>query len=471
MSRSGFTPRQRLVLALMATAVVAVFGLLGYTVAATLRHPPVPPPAAPPLSPSATPPQPTETPPPSPTPSPLPPTPTRPVPLSQIQSARAVREVGRILAGVRELPPVEQMPVTFPTEHEVAIFLLRAYQEKRPQEALPHYAALGLIPPLDPLPLPDVAAQAAQVSALYLPAGQQIMLVAGRGPASPEDELGLAHALAHAFQDQAFDVEGLSPCRPTTDAALALRALVEGDAVLTTAAYAGVASDPGEVERLGRMAAGAEEPTYAALVGEAAYERLRAFPYADGARLIAALYAGGGWQAVNQAYARLPCSTEQVLHPEKYVGREPVQEIALPDLGPVLGEGWVQVKRDTLGELLIGLHLAAYLEDEGLAWGAADGWAGDIFALWQSEAGEQLLVWRTAWDNREEAEVFERSYGLLVPRFRTPPLISVEPPFDLPGRFWEGPAGAAYVVRAGRVVSVVWGPNRERVTAVAMALP
>ena len=471
MSRPGFTPRQRLVLVLMGTAVVLVFGLLAYTVVTTLRQQPVPLPTTALRSPPTTPPSATEMPTPTATPSPLPPTPTRPVPLSQIQSARAVREVERILAEVRELPPVEQMPVTFPTEHEVAIFLLQRYQETQPQQRLPLYAALGLIPPLDPLPLPDVAAQAAHVSALYLPAGRQIMLVAGRGPATPEDELGLVHALAHALQDQAFDVEDLLPCRPTLDAALALEALLEGDAVLTTARYAGVAADPGEVDRLARMAADAEAPTYAALEGEPAFERLRLFPYADGAQLAGALYTAGGWQAVNRAYAYPPCSTEQVLHPEKYQARESVQEIAVPDLGGVLGEEWTQVQRDTLGELLIGLHLAAYLEDDGLAWSAADGWAGDTFSLWENEQGKRVLVWRTVWDNREEAEAFERAYGLLIPRFRTPPLIGTEPPFGLPGRFWEGPAGAAYLVRAGRVVSVVWGPDGERVTAVARELP
>jgi len=379
--------------------------------------------------------------------------------------------VGRIVAGVRDLPPVEQIPVTFPTEHEVAIFLLRQYQEDRPQEVLALCAALGLVPRLDPLPLPDVAAQAAHISSLYLSTGRQIMLVVGRGPASPDDELGLVHALAHALQDREFGIESLVPCRPTTDAALALRALVEGDGVLTTAQYAGLASDPAEVDRLARMAADAEEPVYAPLVGDAAFEWLRLFPYREGAQLAAALYADGGWQAVNRAYARPPCSTEQVLHPERYLAGEPVQEVALPDLGPVLGEGWAQIRRDTLGELLIVLHLAVYLEDDALAWDAADGWAGDTFVLWESEEGQRVLVWRIAWDSQGEAEGFERAYGLLVPRFRTPPLIGADPPFGLPGRFWEGPAGAAYLARAGRVVSVVWGPDAETVTAVAGELP
>ncbi len=185
----GFTPRQRLILALMTIAVIAVFGLFGYVVVTTTRQmaalSSLPSPQEP-TSPLGSPtvvaePSPTETIP-SPTAAP---TPTRAVPLSQIQSARAVHEVARILARVRDLPPVEQFPVSFPSEREIALYLLQRYGDIRPQEALTLYGLLGLIPRLNSSPLPDVTAQAARVFSLYAPAGRQILLVAGRGPAGP----------------------------------------------------------------------------------------------------------------------------------------------------------------------------------------------------------------------------------------------------------------------------------------------
>lgn len=472
MSRRGFTRGQKVVLIVMALAVVGVFGMLGYAVrttiqwmSATASPSPI---AASPLTTPASPP-PTATPlPPTPT---LSPTPTRVVPLSQIQSARAVHEMSRIVAGVRQLPPVEQIPVTFPTEHEIAILLLQRYQQERPQEELRFYATLGLVPLLNPLPLPDVGAQAGRTFGLYLPAGRQIMLVAGQGPATPDVERALVYALAHATLDRSFDTENLAPCRQTTDAALALRAVVEGDAMLTTAQYAGLTTDAEEVNALAHLAADALEPTYAPLQDDPILERLRLFPYLDGLRWVAALYDEGEWSAVNRAYGRLPCSTEQILHPERYLDEEPVEVVSLLDLGPVLGRGWVRVRQDTLGELLLGLHLRAHLDDEQMAWEAADGWAGDSLALWESENGQQVILWRIAWDDRDEAEVFVRAYGLLAPRFRTPPLLESEAPFNLPGRFWSGPGGAGYVVRAGRTVTVLWGPDAETVTAIAQVLP
>ncbi len=184
----GFTPRQRFILALMATAVIVAFGLLGYVVVTTTRQMAAPSPlpslesTVPPGSPTAIPePSPTEA---APSPTAVP-TPTRAVPLSQIQSARAVHEVARILARCRDLPPVEQFPVSFPSEREIALYLLQRYGDLRPQEALAIYGWLGLALRLGSPPLPDVTAQAARTFSLYAPAGRQILLVAGQGPPPP----------------------------------------------------------------------------------------------------------------------------------------------------------------------------------------------------------------------------------------------------------------------------------------------
>ncbi len=479
----GFTPRQRLILIGMAIAVVTVFSLLAYAVRLTLQQmaamSPLPSPAfsspdrspVPESSPTGT------TPEVSPTPIP---SPTRAVPLSQIQSARAVHEVARILARIRELPPVEQFPVTFPSEREVALYLLQRYNEIRPQEALSLYGVLGLVPRLDPLPLPDVTAQAGRTFSLYAPTGRQVLLVAGRGPATPEDELALVHTLAHALQDNAFNLgAGAEPprvplagaCRATADSALALRALLEGDAVLTTARYAGLDSVPQEVDRLADLAMNAEEPQYAPLVGISPFEALRRFPYRDGARFVAALYTAGGWEAVNRAYASPPCTTQEVLHPERYLDRRPPLEPFIPNLIPVLGKEWALARQDTIGEFLIGLHLAAYLDDDEAARRAANGWAGDTFTLWRDSSGQEVVVWRLAWDTRDEAVEFARAYAMLVPRFRTPPLIATQPPLGLKGQFWSGPAGTAYLFQTGRVVTVVWGPDLETVAGVVPVLP
>ncbi len=168
----------------------------------------------------------------------------------------------------------------------------------------------------------------------------------------------------------------------------------------------------------------------------------------EGTRFVAALYAEGGWEAVNRAYAIPPCTTQEILHPERYRNRRAPQELFSPDLTTRLGKAWRLERRETVGEFLIGLHLAAYLDDDALAWSAAGGWSGDTLALWTDGTGREVLVWRLAWESREEAVEFERAYRLLIPRFRVPPLLATAPSPGLKGDFWAGPSGAAYLTRA-----------------------
>ena len=52
------------------------------------------------------------------------------------------------------------------------------------------------------------------------------------------------------------------------------------------------------------------------------------FPYLAGSTWVSGLWASGGWDAVNAAYDQPPASTEQVLHPEKYVSGERPAEVA-----------------------------------------------------------------------------------------------------------------------------------------------
>ncbi len=230
----GFTPRQRLILALLTTAVVVVFSLLGYSVFTTLRSVRVPSPLPTPAEPELSSPVPSTTPQITAAPSHMAsPSPTRPVPLSQIQNARAVREVGRIVASLRGLPSVEQFPVSFPTEREIAPTCSSSTTRTNPRKtcALLQPAGAGA---------PSGSAPASQrdgpgcgdLQPVYLPEGRPNSAGRRKAPATPDvSELALAHTLARCtLQDTAFPGPaaaagrvppraGLRPVGPTPDAA------------------------------------------------------------------------------------------------------------------------------------------------------------------------------------------------------------------------------------------------------------
>ncbi len=92
-----------------------------------------------------------------------------------------------------------------------------------------------------------------------------------------------------------------------------------------------------------------------------------------------------GWPAVNEAFAHMPATTEQLLHPDKYAAREPA--LVLPPIDPTpLGAGFTSRLADDQGEQGLRIMLAAWSSPvEGAA--AASGWGGDRVLLAEKKDG------------------------------------------------------------------------------------
>jgi hypothetical protein len=135
------------------------------------------------------------------------------------------------------------------------------------------------------------------------------------------------------------------------------------------------------------------------------------FPYDQGMAWVRQLYQRGGWKAVDEAYASLPQSTEQILHPEKYFAHEAPAQVVLPDLSPALGRDWKQIDTDVNGEWGYYLILDEFLKDEKESKQAAAGWGGDRYALYENkQTRETLLAQVTAWDTEQDASEFFDAY-------------------------------------------------------------
>ena len=85
------------------------------------------------------------------------------------------------------------------------------------------------------------------------------------------------------------------------------------------------------------------------------------FPYFYGAGFVQALLKKGGWSRLNEAYATLPASTEQVMHPEKFLTKESPVKIELADLSAALGRDWKRIDTDVNGEFGYQILLAEFL--------------------------------------------------------------------------------------------------------------
>ena len=115
------------------------------------------------------------------------------------------------------------------------------------------------------------------------------------------------------------------------------------------------------------------------------------------------------WTQVEAAYISPPQSTEQVLHPEKFLTGESPTFVRIPELLPHLKGRWNLVFRDVLGEVLLGAYLDSILSTDD-AQRAAGGWAGDQFALYRNPEGLLAMVIVIQWDTDQDTEEFFDAY-------------------------------------------------------------
>jgi hypothetical protein len=126
----------------------------------------------------------------------------------------------------------------------------------------------------------------------------------------------VVHELSHALQDQHLALGARAVPPEASDAGMAWRALVEGEAMLAGAELTGVPLD-----------GHGDLPSQRRLDDEAA---VSLFLYMDGAAFVSALREAGGWEAVDAAWARPPRTTAEILAPARYLAaHEPVASVTL----------------------------------------------------------------------------------------------------------------------------------------------
>ncbi|MBA3877997.1 MAG: hypothetical protein C0498_13950, partial [Anaerolinea sp.] len=271
------------------------------------------------------------------------------------------------------------------------------------------YKALGLLPEGASLRDIYLELQGSQVIGYYDPSADELFIVSRSGSLGPTERLTYAHEFTHELQDRRFDLEslGLEGVTDEGDRGLAVLGLVEGDAVTVQGAWMTANLSPAE---LAQVAAEAGDPEMLAVLARTPAILLETslFPYQAGATFIATLLARGGYAAVDAAYGNPPASTEQVIHPEKYLAGEAPIDVGLPtDLARRFGEGWTVDAQDTLGEL----QLRVWLREGGLAGDVArtavEGWGGDRVALLAAPggAGDGVVI-VTEWDTAADAAEF-----------------------------------------------------------------
>jgi hypothetical protein len=352
-------------------------------------------------------------------------------------------EVKPKVAVLRDLSFLQDVEKAVQSPAELQQFLLKDLERTYPGETL-HILEKRLLKfgfMVSPLDLHQMMTQmfSQQVAGYYDPRAKKMVLInaitgsGGQRQFAPVELLArmlaaqmgvslekmiLAHELTHVVQDQHFNLlalpfEALDP----EDTTSAVRALIEGDAMLVMIDYVLVQQGTDSVNVPGienAMREWVHSPLVRGLnlvqfIPRYFTDNLL-FSYIDGYNFVLQLKRRSGWEKVNQAYHDFPVSTEQILHPEKYFKhRDLPTTIKLPTMPRPFPE-WQLLEQNTLGEFNISILIDGYLPTEP-ARVASEGWGGDRFALYEnSETGQQLLAWYTTWDTEQDAREFFQVY-------------------------------------------------------------
>jgi hypothetical protein len=195
------------------------------------------------------------------------------------------------------------------------------------------------------------------------------------------------------------------------DESLARQALVEGDgvALLIEVLLARKGIDPpwDNPQVTAQLGQALTRPTGDVLdQAPVAIREAMLFPYRAGLAFVAALRRYETWSAVESAYKRPPRSTEQILHPDKYINDEKPVAVTV-DIPAMLGAARV-VHSTVWGELGFSLFLRAHGLATQTANIAAAGWAGDRVRTLALEDGRTVGLARFEWDTEIDAiEAYE----------------------------------------------------------------
>ncbi len=314
-------------------------------------------------------------------------------------------------AGLRfKSPPRSAMR----SRQEVREYLISKLDEELPPKRLhgleTTYRLFGLLPDtlqLRPLLL-DLYTE--QVAGFYDPDSATLFGVEGAD--RTQLRLVLAHELIHALQGQHLPLDSILDARDNNDRLAAAQAILEGQATLASlevlAPGQDVARNPQFWEMYREQVRQQQSSMPVFRRAPLVLRETLIFPYLQGAEFM------HWWEREGRDSmpygSRMPVSTEQVLHPERYGRGDIPVPIAFPEESGVVYE-------DVLGENEIRVILATLAGSDEVQTVVPIGWGGDRYRLYQAADGP-ALVWFTVWDDPRSAQRFLRSAAGLRSRTR-----------------------------------------------------
>lgn len=321
------------------------------------------------------------------------------------QQLFAVAACLRAGAGAAGGPP----PVTVMTEDDFAAYLAARNAMSPPSAARENItqqwdwalSTLGLIEPGALSPSAMMMEDVTFIAGLYRPDTKDVLVVDHGGAFDRlSGSIVLVHEMVHALQDREIDLgQFFSGHVHSTDSALAVRSMIEGEARFHETRYmaAVLGLDPATIDWMKRFESTLVLDQSRLLMEPSPFTATsRMFPYEWGARYIYLTWTGAGQEGVRARYTAPPETTRALMASmDRAVDAEAAPETLA---GPTPPADWATIDSGTLGAWTLFLLLAD-LGTPDQARILALHWRADGFWLYQgpgspSPLATRALVWR-----------------------------------------------------------------------------
>ncbi len=314
---------------------------------------------------------------------------------------------------------------------------------------------LGLVPADFSLEQATVDLFTEQAAAFYDYNRKALFLLAGDSDLS--GPVALAHELSHALADQNFRLDKYVNHTGSDDSAMARLAVMEGQASWLMAAWSARTSGRSVddvLEMFEPDAAGAKPEQYPVYANAPLYMRESlVFPYSAGMKFENALFDHDRSTAFREPFVHPPASTQQIIHPDRYIRGDAVPAPPKPPPPPGRHD-YKLLTGGTFGEF----DIRVILEQFGTAKQAQDlapHIAAAAYSTWQNKkTGKPAIAWTVNWDDEESAARFFRFYSDVLGRKAGTAHIEQANAESVAG---ENTDGRFRLERAGRSISALEG--------------
>jgi hypothetical protein len=327
-------------------------------------------------------------------------------------------EMVEVTARLRGLEPTAPILKGVKSRDEISRYLKERVQEDYDQDRLQKEGRLlkklGLIPSTIDYGEFLLKLLTGQVGGFYDP-DKKTLFIASWLPVEEQKPV-MVHEIAHALQDQHFDVERIlkeDRDLDDDDRVLAHQALLEGDGMAVMLDYflepvKRHFADLPDLAFVMRTQISSMQTQYAVFKSAPPFlQETLLFPYGYGASFLQQAWKQNpSWQSINKIYSDLPVSTEQIIHPEKYFSnRDAPKPVDAEALVMKLGGNWKIAYKNVFGEFSLSLLLSQHLVGERARRSAA-GWGGDQVLLLENGSGRDAVLVSTLWDTADDSEKF-----------------------------------------------------------------